>query len=66
MEGLIHGGAYFRNFMIFELTQNHVTFETTMQFSTDHSFLLHFKNVTFYSNDIDGFECSDAKQKLQA
>ena len=36
------------------------------QFSVDQSFLLLFKIVTFYSNDIDGSECSDAKQKLQA
>ena len=38
------------------------------QFSIDHdqSFLLLFKIVTFCSNDIDGSECSDAKQKLQA
>ena len=36
------------------------------QFSADQSFLLHFNIVTFYSNDIDGSECSDAKQKLQA
>ena len=41
-----------------------------VQFSVDESFLLYFKTVTFYSNDIDGSscgsECSDAKQKLQA
>ena len=36
------------------------------QFSVDQSFLLLFKIVTFYSNDIDGSECSDAKQKLPA
>ena len=36
------------------------------QFSVDQSFLLLFKIVTFQSNDIDGSECSDAKQKLQA
>ena len=36
------------------------------QFSVDKSFLLHFKIFTFYSNDIDGYECSHAKQKLQA
>ena len=37
------------------------------QFSVDQSFLLHFKIVTFYSNDkMHASECSDAKQKLQA
>ena len=36
------------------------------QFSVDQSLLLHFKIVTFYSNDIDGSERSNAKQKLQA
>ena len=34
------------------------------QFSVDQWFLLLFKIVTFYSNDTDGSECSDAKQKL--
>ena len=36
------------------------------QFSVDQSFLLLFNIVTFHSNDIDGSECSDAKQKLPA
>ena len=42
------------------------TFETTKRFSVDQSFLLHFKIVSFSSNDIDGSECSEAKQNLQA
>ena len=36
------------------------------QFSVDQSFLLYFKIVTFYSNDIDRSECPGAKERLQA
>ena len=48
---------------LFELTQNHATFEHNLEKIRHFYFILQL--LHFYSDDIEGSECLDAKQKLQ-